>query len=473
MQANDPDYSFPSAAEIVQTMREARQADLAPWNTEVKAEPLMDFDVEGGKIVKVKKVKAMEAELWTLSNGCRVYFKPAAIGEGVVGLHGESEGGMSLVADEDVPSAEAVPEMVLASGLYHHPAKMMQAILKGHKVSMQVNLGATAETVNGSAVGEDVDMMFRLVYLAFEKPRFDRNYFDKYVYIHKLDYRNTPRTAKDTVQETMRRLRQVESPRLRERNEQYYDDMDFDRMQAIYADRFSDASDFTFYLVGDISRGKAQELVARYLGALPSTYRKETARQYDLKRKGTIHETIEANIPDDKYLVNIEYNNRLQITRSEELCMQILRQILRERFTQTIREDEGGAYGVNVAVSAGKGEQHFNVNFNSSLEKGDRMRALAFKIIDGVCREGVDEEEVEDQVMILAKSRREAFAEKGVNYWMHTLMQYIHSGEEELSTADFEKMAAKIKAKDVQAWAKRFFESADCVDIAIKSKYTN
>lgn len=473
MQGNDPDYSFPSAAEIVQTMREARQADLAPWNTEVKAVPLMDFDVEGGKIVKVKKIKAMDAELWTLSNGCRVYFKSAATGERVIGLHGESEGGMSLVADEDVPSAEAVPEMVLASGLYHHPAKMMQAILKGHKVSMQVNLGATAETVNGSAVGGDADMMFQLVYLAFEKPRFDRNYFDKYVYIHQLDYRNTPRTAKDTVQAAMRRLRQVESPRLRERNEQYYDDMDFDRMQAIYADRFSDASDFTFYLVGDISREKAQELVARYLGALPSTYRKETARQYDLMRKGTIHETIEANIPDDKYLVNIEYNNRLQITRSEELCMQILRQILRERFTQTIREDEGGAYGVNVAVSAGKGEQHFNVNFNSSLEKGDRMRALAFKIIDAVCREGVDEEEVEDQVMILAKSHREAFAEKGVNYWMHTLMQYIHSGEVELSTEDFEKMAGKIKAKDVQAWAKRFFETADCVDIAIKSKYTN
>lgn len=469
VQGNDPLYDFPSVGEISQMMHEARRADLAPWNKEVQVQPLMDFEVQGGKIVKVKKVKPMEAELWTLSNGCRVYFKQTDAGDGIVGLHGESEGGMSLVADEDLPSAEALPDIVLASGLYHHPAKMMEAILKGHKVSMQVNLGETAETVNGSAVGEDAAMMFRLVYLAFTQPRFDRNYFDKYVYIRKLNYRNTPRTAKDTIQEEMRRLRQIESPRLRPKDEAYYDAINFDRMKAIYADRFQDASDFTFYLVGDIDRQKAQELAARYLGALPSIYRKETARHYDLQRKGTMHETIEANIPDDKYLVNIEFYNHLKTTLSEETKMQVLRQIMRERFIQILREDEGGTYGVNVAVSAANGKQYFGVNFNSSLEKGERMRALVFRIIDRLCREGLEEEEVEDQVMILSKSRREALAEKGMNYWMHTLIQYVHTGRTEPSSADFEKIAGKIGAREVQAWAKRFFETAECIDIAVKS----
>lgn len=469
-QGNDPLYDFPSAAEITQLMQEVGKADISPWNQDIQVQPLMDFEVERGKIVKVKKVKAMNAELWELSNGCRVYFKQTATGDGIVGLHGESEGGRSLVADEDLPSAEALPDIVLASGLYHHPAKMMEAILKGHKVSMQVGLGETAETVNGSAVGEDIAMMFQLVYLAFTQPRFDRNYFDKYLYIHKMNYRNTPRTAKDTVREAMRRLRQVESPRYRQKDEQYYDAIDFERIKAIYADRFQDASDFTFYLVGDVAREEAQELVARYLGALPSSYRKETARHYDVKRKGAIHETIEANIPDDKYLINIEYNNRLKTSMSEETTMQILRQILRERFTQTIREKEGGAYGVNVIASVANGKQFFGVNFSSSLEKGERMRNLVFQIVDRVCREGVREEEVEDQVMILTKSRRDALAEKGLNYWMLTLMQYVHTRKIEPSSADFEKMISKISAKEVQAWAKRFFETAECVDIAIKSK---
>ena len=470
MQGNNPDYDFPSADEIMETMREARNARLEPWNTEVTPEPLMDFEVPGGKVVKVKKIKPLQAELWTLSNGCRVFFKQTDTGDKVVGLHGESKGGRSLLADADLPSADVLPDVLAASGLYRHTGKMMEAILKDHKVSMQVGLGETAETVNGSAVGDDVGMMFQLVYLAFEKPRFDRDYFDKYVYVNKLNVRNTPLTVRDTIREAMRELRFVESPRLRRKDERYYDDLDFDRMKAVYADRFQDASDFVFYLVGDISCAEAQELAARYLGSLPSVYRKEQARQYDLTRKGTIHETIEANIPDEKYSVSVEFDNGLKVRVEERLTMEILRGILRERFTQTLREDEGGTYGVNVAASAGDDQQWLAVNFDSSLEKGDRMRELMFQLIDRVCREGVDAEEVEDQVMMMRKERRETSAEKGVNYWMHALMHYAHTGKQETSSSDWEKMMDKVQAKDVQAWAKRFFATAECKDIAIKSK---
>lgn len=473
VQGNDAAYDFPSVEEILRTMQDARQADLTPWNTEVKPVPLMDFEVKGGEIVKEKKIKALDAELWTLSNGCRVYFRKTEDGNRAVGLHGESKGGLSLVADSDLPSAYVMPDILAASGLYTHPAKMMAAILKGHKATMQVSLGETAETVNGSAVGEDAAMMFQLVYLAFEKPRFDRDYFDKYVYVSKLNYLNTPRTVRDTVWEAMRRLRQVESPRLREKDARFYDDVNFDRMKAVYADRFRDASDFTFYLVGDIDREKAQELVARYLGALPSIRRKESPKEFDLLRKGPMHETIEANIPDNKYMISIEYKNTLKASLPEQLSMQILRLILRERFTRTIREDEGGTYGVNVSASAGDKGQFFAVSFDSSLEKGDRMRALVFELIDRLCREGVDEEELEDQVLILKKGRREASADKGINYWMQTLMQYAHTGKGESSYEEFEKIIDKIRATDVQAWAKRFFESAECIDIAVKSKESN
>lgn len=473
MQGNDPAYDYPSAEEITATMRDARKAELQPWNQEVKAVPLMDFEVEGGKIAGVKKVKALDAEVWTLSNGCRVWFKQTDAGNGVVGLHGESEGGLSVLAAEDIPSAEVIPDMFLASGLYHHPAKMMEAILKGHKVSMKVGIGAETETVNGSAMGEDAEMMFQLIWLAFEKPRFDRDYFDKYVYINRMNYRNTPRTVKDTVNEAMRKLHLIESPRIRMANEQYYADLDFDRMKAIYADRFRDASDFTFYLVGDISREKAQELVSRYLGSLPSDYRKEKAVKYDLTRKGSVHETIEANIPDAKYMVNVEFTNHLKTSLRDELTMEVLKMVLKDRYTRTIREDEGGAYGVNVSASAGheKGyAQSLSVNFNSSLEKGDRMRALVFSIIDEICREGVDDETVSDEILLLKKSRRESLEDKSLNYWMLTLKRYARTGEDYSLPAYFEKLVDKINGKQVQDWAKRFFATAECKDIVIKSK---
>ena len=43
-------------------------------------------------------------------------------------------------------------------------------------------------------------------------------------------------------------------------------------MLQIYKDRFHDASDFTFYLVGDIEREKTRELVAKYVGAIKEIF---------------------------------------------------------------------------------------------------------------------------------------------------------------------------------------------------------
>lgn len=61
-----------------------------------------------------------------------------------------------------------------------------------------------------------------------------------------------------------------DSPRLWKQDAKFYDAMNYDKMVSIYHDRFQDASDFTFYLVGNIQREEAQKLVAKYLGAIPS-----------------------------------------------------------------------------------------------------------------------------------------------------------------------------------------------------------
>lgn len=65
--------------------------------------------------------------------------------------------------------------------------------------------------------------------------------------------------------------------------------------------------------------------MAKYLGAIPSTYRKEKAVHYDLQKKGSITETIVANIPDNKYMTNIEYRNSLKLKPVENLAIDVIR----------------------------------------------------------------------------------------------------------------------------------------------------
>lgn len=474
MRGNDPAYDFPSKDEVKQIMENARKADIKPLDFEVTAVPLLDFEVKGGEIVKEKKIKKLDAEEWTLSNGCKVYYKFSDTDGPKVSLMGESPGGKSLLPAEDLPSASALSSLMMRSGLYKHDVRMMQAILKGHQIRPDIRLGEASEGVSGYCDNNETEMLFQIIYLLFEKPRFDRNDFDKFVYLNKMDYENTPRTAEDTISEAMTKLRLKDSPRLWKRNDQYYDAMDFDKMVAIYHDRFRDASDFRFYLTGNIGREEARTLVKQYLGALPSVYRKEQPVRYDLRKSGSMTETIEANIPDHKYIVNIAYTNKLKLKPGEELCIDIIREILSNRYRDIIREDEGGAYGVEVSasyLSYPKPYQFIGIDFQTSTEKGDRMRAIVHEQIQRLVQEGMSEEEVEDIVMMMKKGRARMLKNRGNAHWMEALRYYVETGKDIDSPAYFEKPIEKIDAKEVQAVAKKFFDTAECADIVIKSDH--
>ena len=474
MQASKPDYDFPDKDEIWQIIQDARTADVKPLHVEVTAVPLMDFEVKGGEIVKEKKIKKLDAEEWTLSNGSKVYYKFTDTDGPKVSLMGESPGGKSLIAAEDLPSVFALSSVAMTSGLYKHDMRMMQAILKGHRIYPEVHLGESAEGISGYCDNNETEMLFQIIYLLFEKPRFDRDDFDKFVYMNKLQLASASETLNDTLNDTMTKLRVKNSPRMWKRGNPYYDAMNYDKMVAIYHDRFQDASDFRFYLTGNIGREEAQKLVKQYLGAIPSIYRKEHSVDHDLRKNGSMTETIEANIPDHKYIVNIEYNNKLKLKPGEELCLDIIREILSNRYREIIREDEGGAYGVEVSMSYlsyPKPYQFVGVNFQTNIEKGDRMRAIVHEQIQRLINEGTSEEEVEDVLMMMKKGRAKMLKNRGNAHWMEALRYYVNTGKDIDSPVYFEKPLEKIDAQKVRAVAKKFFDTAECADIVIKSDH--
>lgn len=473
MQGNDPDYDFPTQEEILNIIQEARHKKLSSHAEEVKAVPLIDFEIKSGSIVKTKKIKMLDAEEWTLSNGCKVYYKFSDQDGMKVSLLGESAGGQSLLPVDDLPSATALSTLIMYSGLYKHNTEMMQAILKGHHIMPNITLGETFEGVSGVCDNNETEMLFQIIYLFFEHPRFDRNDFDKYVYMNKLQVENTPRTVNDTISEQMQQLRVKESPRLWKADSKFYDAMNYDKMVAIYKDRFQDASDFTFYLTGNIQREEAQALVAKYLGAIPSTYRKEKAVHYDLQKKGSITETIVANIPDNKYMTNIEYRNSLKLKPVENLAIDVIRFALSNRYHEIIREDEGGAYGVNVGAAyenAPKPAQMISVNFQSNTEKGDQMRAIVHEQIDKLIAEGVSEDDVNDMILMMKKGRAGVLENRGNAHWQEALRYYVQTGKDLDSPDLFEKPLEKLNPKIVQEVARKFFATAECIDIVVRSK---
>ena len=477
MQGNRPDYPFPTEEQISTVIKNA--CDLTFEKEEGQEESLatgklIDFDIQTGKIVKEKVLKAIDAEEWTLSNGAKVYYKYTDHNRGMFNILLGSRGGRSLIPAEDLPSADAMVALFLKSGLYKYGTKELNALTQVHSINLDIFLEETSESMNCTSTAKDAEFAFQFLHLVIEKPRFDKAAFDKYVHVNKLMSVHSRKTTDDTINDVLRELRMVESPRLWVKGASYYEAMDYEKMVRIFKERYQNASDFTYYIVGDLERETARELVAEYIASLASAGgKKEQPVKYEYYKKGDVAKDIAVDIPGQKYMVDMAFSNTLKVKPVDKLCMMILQKHFEFLFQQRIRETEGGSYGVHVRTDVSDypdPSQLFNVQFESSLEKGPRMRAIVHELIEEFLREGISDEDVEDFILLL-KKERDAVPDFGsIPFWTENIQFYQRTGRRLDAPEFFENVIDKIKAKDVLAFARKFFADAQCIDIVVKSR---
>lgn len=470
MQGNDSTYGFPTATEILSILKEAKNSIAETREESVVPQPLTDFEVEAGSIVKSRKLKKLQAEQWTLSNGLTVYYKFNPYEKERVTLFGIGNGGTSLLEAKDLPSADALNTLMLQSGIYHHDDKMMKSIMKNKKVMLQLQLGSETQTINAFGEGKDIDTLFCLVYLQLTQPRFSSDEFKKFVYVQEQDFLSSPRTVEDSLTEWMQHIRFVNSPRLWKQDTAYFRAMNFDRMVEIYKEYYGNPDSFTFYIVGDIPANKARRLVERYLASIPLTHRNLQPVHHDLRRHESIKETLTADIPGDKYMINVEFNNQLQLTPEERMTFQLIQLLLKDRYHYTIREAKGGAYSIEVNATPGEKEQFLSVRLESSLDKGDRMREEVHRQIQRIQDEEVSEEDFNDQVRNLRKSLAQRTFKPNNATIINEMIRYLKTKQFTEANTVLEKRLEKLRPVDVQRLAQKFFSTAECKDLGIKSR---
>ena len=167
-----------------------------------------------------------------------------------------------------------------------------------------------------------------------------------------------------------------------------------------------------------------------------------------------------------KSTVIVLFNREMKYTLKEAYTINILGNILTNRYTKTIREEQGGTYGVGVSGSASR-EPYNNYNmymtFECDPEKANELKPLLYKEVDNIIREGVTEEELSK---VVKNTLKEAEQSKQHNaYWLTTLVTYYKTGVNLNDPKNMETLVASIQPKDVQKFAKKFFKDADVIDL--------
>ncbi len=458
--------------EAIAILDNVENLDIEPYIDNTSNEALISEEIKGGRVVAEKELKEFNAVEWTLSNGAKVVFRHADFDKNNVAIVGHSWGGTSLYENEDIVSASNASSFASSFGVGDFDAVSLSKILAGKNASASVGISSFDESISASGSPKDFETALQLLYLKFEKPRFDKQVFDNTIERQLTAVRMSERNPMKHIRDSISRISTNYNPRVRLMNEQYLKEIDFKKIEEIYRERFADASDFTFFLVGNIEKQTAKELVSKYIGALTDIDRKENWIDRKIEGpKGKVVKKLYANMEVPKGTVLVKYSKKAKATPKSTICQSIISNILDLRYTENIREKEGGTYGVGVRPSSARRPNEslgLSINFDCDPDKAEHLKSLVYKEIDLLIKNGPSQEDFDKVIKGLKKNHEQG---KNANsYWLSAIQTYYIEGINILDPNNFDNIVDKLTTKDIQKAAKKFFKKANILDISILPK---
>ena len=155
------------------------------------------------------------------------------------------------------------------------------------------------------------------------------------------------------------------------------DKIDYAKAMKLYSDRFADPNNFTFYFVGNIDEEAFKPLVEQYLASLKPNKRKEGWKDINLsipEKDNICHYTKQMQNP--KTTIYMILNGTMEYNYRNQLYMKALSDVMDIYYTRTIREEEGGTYGVGVMGQVSdkpKNAYLFLVAFDTNKEMYEKL----------------------------------------------------------------------------------------------------
>ena len=445
---------------------------VEPYVDAAVSSNLIKDELKGSKVKSAKPLPEFNAVKWTLGNDTKVVFRQADYEKDQVSLIAMSNGGSSKINNDKVASAMMLNQFMGSFGVGDYDATALKKALTGKKVSLNVGLSDLNESFNGSATPKDFEAMMQLLYLQFENPRFDKEAYEALLGRYKAFIANMANNPQKIMSDSLSLIMTCKNPRTKLMVPELFNEISLEQMESIYKDRFVDAGDFTFIIVGNIDEETAKSMAEKYIGSLTNLPRKES--WVDRKVEGPKGKTVrEIEIPQEtkKATVFVNFDAKMDYTPEQNLLLSVFRDILNIRYTEEIREKEGGTYGVRVSANSAKfpkAEKSLNLTFDTDPEKAQRLKSILYQEIEKIATNGPTAEDLDKAVKNLQKNREQSKLHN--NYWMQALNTWYTYSYNPAAAENYEDILQKMTIADVQNFVKSLTSKADVVDLIFKAK---
>ena len=458
---------YPTEQQVLDALAAVDAEQIDAYTEEVNNDPLVP---ELNSNVTIKKMQdgVYGTKLITLSNGIKVHVLHTDYSPNSIAMRAISWGGSSLYPNSEYNLVDNA-HMVQVGGWGQFSAIDLQKKLSGKQVSVEPSIADRTEALHGSCVKKDLETMLQLTYLCFTSPRRDDDAYKSLLERTRNSLKNEDMNPITALRDSIASVVYNNNVRALRMRTEDVDGLDYDRVMEIYKERFANAADFEFFFVGDVEADSIAPLLTKYLGSLPVAKKHEKCKVVDermAKGERTCIFDKEQDTPNALSL--FIYHAPVANTLKNRIMVSMLKQSMQMLFTETVREDEGGAYGVPVSGSLTDYPEKratMQIQLPTAPDKLERMTQVVYNGVEKMCQEGPSEDYLQKIKEYMIRSHAENLKNNG--YWMGELIQRVRYGKNNVD--GYDDVVRSISVADLKALACKIFQSGNRLVVGMKT----
>lgn len=458
----DKTHLLPSVERMKEIIAEVAKEDIGPKFVEYKKMDLVR-NVTPGKVTKKKDIKGMKGEIWTLSNGAKVYWMPIDPIKSSTHLTLEArfDTGYRTWNQDEIARTEAASTYISRQfGFGNCSNEDFSNDPICGRVRAFARTSENSSSINLHCGRYDLETAFTMFYNFLTRPYFNsQEALDKYI---EMNLKNLGRdvTSKSKFGKEKREVRYGCHPWVVEPDSSSYMSLDFKFIEETFQRNFGNPGEMTVFICTDLDKEAVFPLVEKYIASLQKgeTFKKVKDKPILPVCKGeVVFDRTYPIVSAPKVDIDYQFLATVKDNLKNNIAFNILDHIMSERCLARIREERGGTYTVNFKSDSygHKGRHQSEITFQTRPEMAKILLKDSQDLMDDMCKRGPTEEEMDAAVKYLIKSRGEK-KQKNANLITWQMMErkkFINSGIP--FEFDFEKEVKGISAKDIQKLANK------------------
>lgn len=444
---------LPSEAELLTMVEDAFKQQVSQRADKEVATNLLTEQPKAGSIVSTKANEALGTTTYTLSNGVLVTVKPTTFKSDEIVFTGVKMGGTGQFSAADKANAKFLSTIISTMGYGQFTPTDLNNFLSGKNVSVQADMGASSNVIDGSSSVKDFQTLLELNYLKLTEPRMDEDLFKGFITKMTTQLKFIKANPQAAFVDTLFKVMYHNDPLtdIRIPSEADLNSINAQRCIDIYKQQFGNADGFHFFIVGNVDEATLKPLLEKYIASLPVQHTTPAYKDNGLRPVSGKQEFKFYKGNDQKSLIlSIYHGDNIKYSEDLALKADLLSQVMTMQITDTIREKMAAIYSGGASADVRQVPfAHFQIMtyLPCGPENVDAILKEMDKEVKGYQTNGAPADYLEKAKKATVEAHKEDL--KKNNYWAQQLQQIMVWGNSQDFLLNYDQKVNNISNNDI------------------------